>query len=246
MKIIAAHQPAYIPWLGYFHKILLSDEFVIMDDVQFEKNSFINRNKIIFNGREVMLTIPVLTKGYTQKRIKDIEILHKHWKSKHLKTVEQAYKKKPFFSEVFHLLEKSLSAESNFLVDYTNSFLFNVLKYLGIDTPVHVASDYAIKSKKLDYVIELTHKFNGNAFVFGALGKKYASGEELVKANIKPFFQQYVHPVYGQDAGNFVPFLSILDLMMYKGKASLDVIASANLSKTELINSETFSSTDFS
>src|SRR5262245_59727696 len=100
MTIVSAHQPGYIPWLGYFHKILLADKFVIMDDVQFEKNSFTNRNKVLANGAPVFLTIPVATKDYVNKQVREIEIADTRWKIKHLRTIEQSYKRSPFFGEV--------------------------------------------------------------------------------------------------------------------------------------------------
>jgi hypothetical protein len=99
--IVSAHQPAYNPWLGLLHKILLSDIFIVMDDVQFEKNSFINRNKILQNANEVMLTIPVKTKEYKNKQIREIEVLDNTWIIKHLKSIEQSYNKAKNFEVLF-------------------------------------------------------------------------------------------------------------------------------------------------
>ena len=87
MKVISIHQPAYLPWLGYFHKILLSDVFVYLDTVQFEKNSFINRNKILGASGSFWLTVPVKTKGHTDKTLMDLEINGDHWKIKHIKSI---------------------------------------------------------------------------------------------------------------------------------------------------------------
>ena len=196
--IISAHQPAYNPWLGFIHKIFLSDIFVVMDDVQFEKNSFINRNKILQNSNEVMLTIPVKTKDYKSKTLREIEVVDARWQIKHLKNIEQAYRKSKKFDVIFENLKKVYEIKSNYLIDYTNAYLDFIVNYLEINTKIVFASDLEINTKKLDYVIELTQKLDGNFFVFGSQGKDYADVGYMQKKNIRAYFQEYSHPTYTQ------------------------------------------------
>ena len=127
--IISAHQPAYNPWLGYFHKLLLSDVFVLMDDVQYEKNSFINRNKIYQKPDGLMLTIPCKMKNYKEKVIDEIEISDQQWQVKHLKSIAQVYSKAPFYNDVLPLIENVLTQNSDLLVDYTNKLFLNIVNY---------------------------------------------------------------------------------------------------------------------
>lgn len=233
--MISAHQPSYNPWLGLLHKILLSDIFVVMDDVQFEKNSFINRNKILQNSNEIMLTIPVKTKEYKCKQIKEIEVLDNTWKIKHLKSIEQSYKKAKNFEVLFNEIKKIYEVESKFLIDYTNAYLNFLIKYLNIDTKIVLASDLDIKSKKLDYVIELTKKVGGDIFVFGALGKDYANIEYLNKHKIKAYFQNYNHPQYTQLSNDFHPFIGIIDLLFNVDRNLIvDKILENNITKNQL------------
>ena len=229
MKIISAHQPAFFPWLGYFHKILLCDEFVIMDDVQFEKNSFINRNKILVNGNPLWLSIPVKTKDYKAKSIKEIEVTDFTWKKKHLKTIQQAYCRTSFYDEVMPLLEEIYKTESSFLIDYTNKSLFLFLDYLKINIPIKFASELTIETKKLDYVIEMTNKLKGDVFVFGAFGKDYADESKLKKEGIISYFQNYVHPQYMQKSQEFIPYLSVIDLIFNNGMESTEIIMNKNI-----------------
>lgn len=92
--ILSAHQPAYLPWLGYFHKIAISDVFVILDEVQFEKNSFINRNKIKTSNGSVWMSVPINIDGHMNKTIRDMEISNKfNWRKKHWKSIYLNYKK---------------------------------------------------------------------------------------------------------------------------------------------------------
>lgn len=251
--IVSAHQPAYLPWLGYFHKIMLADIFVIMDDVQFEKNSFTNRNKIISGGQEVMLTIPVKQKGHIDKTIAQIELSDQRWRKKHLKSIEQAYRKAPEFDPVFDLIASVLEMEYQLLTAYTNRLTQIFLEYLEIETTVLFASDLNIASKKLDYVIELTNKAaeiyaadkviktnppdqpSENIFLFGALGKDYADQATLAKAKIRPIFQDYRHPEYRQMTKTFTPYISVLDLIFNEPKESLKkIIGSGNCAKEDL------------
>lgn len=245
--IVSAHQPAYLPWLGYFHKIMLADIFVIMDDVQFEKNSFTNRNKILSGGQEIMLTIPVRQKGHIDKTISQIETSDQHWRKKHIKSIAQAYRKAPYFDTAFGLIASILESEYPLLVDYTNRMTGLFLEYMEIDTKIVFASDLKIKSRKLDYVIELTNKATAISevendgpkaayiFLFGALGKDYADEKKLKEANIKPCFQDYQHPQYNQMTKNFIPYISILDLLFNEPKENLrKIISSGNVTKEEL------------
>lgn len=230
--IISAHQPAYNPWLGYFHKLLISDIFVIMDDVQFEKNSFTNRNKIYCKPDGTMLTIPCNMKNHTEKSVKEMEIANDIWKIKHLKSIEQTYSKTPNFNNVFPIIEKTLTLNSNFLVDFTNQLLLDIINYIGIDTKIVFASALNIASKKLDYVIELTKKLDGDVFVFGKLGKDYADVNYLLENSITPIFQDYKHPIYRQKGTEFIPYLGILDLLFYEKKENIiEIILKDNLKK---------------
>lgn len=235
--IISAHQPSYNPWLGYLHKILLSDTFVIMDDVQFEKNSFINRNRIIQNNNEIMLTIPVKSKNYKLKSLNDIEIFENKWQLKHLKSIEQSYKKAKNFEILFDKLKKIYEIDSKYLIDYTNAYLFFIIDYLEITTKVIFASTLKIKSRKLEYIIELTEKLNGNLFVFGEKGKDYADINYLKAKNIFSYFQEYNHPEYNQLCKKFHSNLGIIDILFNEDKNKIiDIILRDNIKQEELRN----------
>ena len=233
--IVSAHQPAYNPWLGFIHKILISDIFVVMDDVQFEKNSFINRNKILQNNHEVMLTIPIKTKDYKDRTLKEMEISDHRWKIKHLKSIEQAYKKSKNFESILEKLKPIYEIQSDFLIDYTNAYLNFIVEYLMLDTQIIFASDLNITSKKLDYVCELTKKVDGKVFVFGSQGKNYADVDYLNERNIIPYFQSYQHPIYQQDSEQFHPYIGVIDLLFNEDPSIVkSVIVKHNITKNEI------------
>ena len=105
--IISIHQPNYIPWIGYFEKIFLSDIFIFFDNVQMPKNkSFVSRSKLVNQNNAFWLTIPVKKKGL--KTIAEAEIVNNFWKKKHLSTIQHAYGKSSFYNHNFNKFSKIL------------------------------------------------------------------------------------------------------------------------------------------
>ena len=173
-KAISIHQPAYLPWLGYFHKIMLSDVFVYLDTVQYEKNSFINRNKIKGAKDSIWLTVPVKLKGHTQTTIKAVEIDNtQKWKQKHLKSIKINYSKAPFFKKYFPEIEALVNKKWDRLTDLTRDMLVFFLGILNIDTEIINSEDLLLETKKANLVLEICKKLNADIYISGVLGKNY-------------------------------------------------------------------------
>ena len=234
--ILSAHQPAYLPWLGYFHKIAVSDVFVIVDDVQFEKDSFINRNYIKTPKGPICLTVPVSTKGHLEGSIMDTEISNeKPWARKHWKSILHSYAKAPYFKKYCDFFENLYMKEWKMLVDLLDFMLDFFLKEVGIKTPIVKKSSLGVCGYKQEMVLNLSEHFKADIFLFGRLGKDYAS-EGLFAANgVKAVFQEYKHPVYKQLGDGFTPNISIIDLLLNVGPdRSLEIIMKDNISKETL------------
>lgn len=234
--ILTAHQPAYMPWLGYFHKVALADNFVMLDSVQFEKNSFTNRNKIKTSNGEAWLTIPVEMKGHLDKQINEIQMDTKsNWKKKHWNTLLLNYKKAPHFDKYSGFFEKYYLNESNNLYDFiqlSSNFFFEELK---ITPNTKKLSELNVESKKQDLIIDLCKKTDSNTFVFGALGKNYADKTLFDSNSISIYFQEYKHPSYQQLWGEFVPYMGIVDALFNLGaERTKEVIFEGNITKKEL------------
>lgn len=234
--ILSAHQPAYLPWLGYFHKIAISDAFVILDEVQFEKNSFTNRNKIRTTHGAIWLTVPVLMTGHLKKTISQIEINNETpWRKKHWKSLYFNYKKAPYFDKYADFFEDFYKKDWIRLCDAAEYTLSFFIKELEIKTVFHKQSDLRVESTKQQLVLDLCKKLKSDTFVFGALGKNYADISMFKNNDVKAYFQNYKHPVYPQLQKNFISYLSIIDLLFNVGKARiLDIIMSDNTSKKDL------------
>ena len=117
--ILSAHQPAYLPWQGYFDKIKRSDVFIYLDSVQYEKNSFINRNRIKTPQGPLWLTIPVKLKGHTGSSILTTEIEEKQqWRTKHLRSIQMNYRKAPRYNDFYLKIERQINNKNSNLAEY--------------------------------------------------------------------------------------------------------------------------------
>ncbi len=227
--IVSINQPAYLPWLGYFDRIDASDIHIVLNHVQFEKNSFTNRNKIKTAQGATWLTVPLLTKGkFGGLAIQTIEIDNKSkWTKKHLTSIHQNYRKTPFFENYFSELEKIYKQEwanLNQLVSKLNTLF---LEWLKIDTKIIYSSDLKINSTKSKLVLDLCKKMKTTKYISGAVGKDYLETEVFIQNQIEVVFQNYQHPIYNQlyqSKSSFEPYMSILDLLFNHGENSLEII----------------------
>jgi hypothetical protein len=213
--ILSAHQPAYLPWLGYFDKIIRSDIFIYLDTVQFEKNSFTNRNRVKTLQGPLWLTVPVKAKGHLDKTMMDIEIDNSQpWRRKHLNSIFMNYKKAPRFEECYEKLETLYQDRHQLLAELCWEQLQFWVKELGIRTPIVRASILPVQAKKSDLVLELCRHYEADHYLSGILGKEYLVVDDFGRCGITVTFQQYKHPDYPQLWGAFLSHLSILDFWM--------------------------------
>jgi len=220
--IISIHQPAYLPWLGYFDKLMRGDIFVFLDNVQFEKNSFINRNKIKTPQGAIWLTVPAKLKGHLGKTIKETGIDNsKDWQKNHLSTIFFNYKKARNFSVLYPELEKLYAKEYGNMSDLCYDQLLFWLDWLGIKKEIINASELGLTSEKSDLVLEICGKLGATKYISGTLGRDYLESGKFKSAGIEIEFQEYNQPVYEQLWGEYIPNLSILDYAMNNGKNDL-------------------------
>ncbi|MBS0185075.1 MAG: WbqC family protein [Proteobacteria bacterium] len=225
--IISINQPAYLPWLGYFNRILKSDLHIVLNHVQFEKNSFTNRNKILLNEKPLWLTIPLLTKGNFQNlAINSLTIDPKiNWKKKHWLTLEQAYSKQENWMTFRDDLRELYSLNSYNFFEILKTFLVYFLDYFGIEKKILFSSDYTFQEKKSDLILEICKKFGATKYISGQFGKDYLELNKFHDHGIEVIFDTYKHPQYPQKSEEFIPYLSCIDLMANCGKQSLKVLS---------------------
>jgi hypothetical protein len=224
---ISINQPAFFPWLGYFHRIAISDIHVVLDDVQFEKNSYTNRNKIKTPDGTLWLTVPLITSGrFGDLAINKIEIVKGgKWEKKIVESVRQFYRKAPFFKEYFPFIEDTFLNHEwtllNDLILHLNSYFLSVLE---INTPIVYSAQLGTEGTKSDLVLNICKKMGCKTYISGPLGKNYINEESFAINDINITYHEYNHPEYKQLYSGFTPNLSIIDLIFNCGKESADIL----------------------
>jgi len=223
--ILSAHQPAYLPWLGYFEKIDQADIFVFLDTVQFEKNSFINRNKIKTPQGPQWLTIPVKMKGHINATLLDTLIEDAQpWRCRHLKAIEMNYRKAPHFKECFPKLAGLLATPGNSLSELCWEQLQFWLSEFDIKTRIVRSSTVPVTGKKSNLILDLCKHFGADQYLSGALGKNYLDEDSFAMAGIRISYQDFKHPVYPQLWGVFEPNMGVVDYWMNRDAGSRDFL----------------------
>ena len=221
-KLIAIHQPTFFSWLGFFNKILRADIFVILDSVQFPKTGgyWVNRTKILINGAEHWLTIPV-SRNYTGMRnINEMEINNSMaWQEKNIKTIDINYRKAPHFDEVFPLISELLAYKTSSICDYNLNITYKMCGLFELDkSKMLKSSSVAYEGNATDMLISITKLLSGNAYMCGGGASNYQEDEKFEGAGIKLIYQKFQHPVYPQfNSKVFVPGLSVIDSLMNLG-----------------------------
>jgi len=231
MTTVSILQPGYIPWLGFFEQMDYADIFVVYDDVQYDKNGWRNRNRIKTPQGIQWLTIPVLTSSRMGQLVNEVEVDNRtNWRSKHIKAIELNYKKAPFFNDYFPFFEDVFSREWTKLIHCDMFIIYKIREILGINKPLFYSSELLSKGKNTDRLISMCKELNADEFYEGSSGRNYIDDKIFEDNGIKITYQDYQHPVYPQLYGDFIPYLSVIDLIFNCGKESLKTIQNKNIS----------------
>lgn len=238
MTAITAHQPLYVPWLGFFHKMMLSQKICILDSVQFSRGDFVNRNRIKSPFGAKWLTIPVVQKDQTKKIINDIRIADNDWVQSHLNLLSVNYSKADYFEMYFSKISSILSnTNSDRLIDYVLPLIYFINSELRIDATLVKSSSLDLQGKKSDLILEICEQLEAEIYISGLNGTNYLEKEKFAQRGISIKLQQYSHPQYKQLNGIFMENMSILDLLFNCGPASRDIILSGNAINSNLMSS---------
>lgn len=223
--MISIHQSQFLPWLPYFYKILKSDIFIIMDNVQFQKNGVQNRNSIKTPTGETYLTIPVSVKSNTL--INEVEISNTNSINKILKTIKMNYAKSKYFEQLFPKIEKVFNSKKyTKLHDLNKDLLIMILGLLGSKTTIKYSSEFKLNSKKDDLVLDLILKNNEKEYISGYGGLEYMDLDKFYKHDIKIYLYKFNYNEYEQlwSKQGFVQYLSIIDLLFNELENAYDYI----------------------
>ena len=216
-KAVVIHQPDFLPYLGFFHRLLNADLLVILDNVQFLREGWHHRDKIkIYNG--VKWHNLKINKAPLCTSICDIFLLNDtKWINNNLNQIKEAYRKAEFFDEIYPYIEKLYSKKFTKMID-VNLFSIEILMELfDIKIQIKYSSEYNILTKSNDLVVDILKQVDATHYLSGVGSKDYFKKEPFEKANIEVIWQDFKHPVYPQLHGEFIPYLSSIDLLFNCG-----------------------------
>ena len=224
MTNVMIRQPGYMPNVGFFKKIQSSDIFVFLDDVQFSKGSFDNRNRIKTSIGEVWITVP-LTRPVFGKNLNELLISYEtDWQQDHCNKIHENYRSAPYFSSYWSDIEKILTHKYEKLIDLNLTLINYFNKVLDITTKNIKSSELSVIQTKTERLIEICSKLNATCYVAGLGGKNYLDEKLFLNSGIKLLYENFIHQTYNQLYGNFIDNLSVVDLLMNEGPRSQQII----------------------
>ena len=219
-KIVVIHQPDFFPYLGFFHRIMLSDVYVVLDNVQFIRggsNCWTNRDQIKTAGGAKWITVPYV-KAPLGTNINEIRINNTiDWKSRILNEIRSNYFAANGFEEVFPCLVKMLDKDYEYMSDLTYDSIKMIMDMLSIEIQVEFSSELKPNGTSNERVIDIVKKVGAHRYLSGVGAKNYFDEQLYLDAGIEVIWQNFNHPVYKQQFQGFLPNLSSLDLLLNCG-----------------------------
>lgn len=221
-------QPAYLPWMGFFHRISLADRFVLLDDVLIDKSSktkFANRNKVRTKDGWTWLSVPIKSKGRSEDLFLDrIETVEDGWERSHGATLKGSYGKAPHWRTHGPFFEEVYGRRWERLFDVTQTITGYLLEKLELRTEVVRASSLKVEGAKDDLIVNLCVAAGATEYISGPFGRTYLDGRKFEAAGIKLFFHDYAHPTYAQAHPGFEPYMTAVDLLLNLGPDAREVL----------------------
>jgi len=224
-RTLVVLQPGYLPWLGFFDQMYCSDLFVYYDDVQFDKHGWRNRNRIKTAAGARWLSVPVRHHGLAKPRIMDIEIDNRMpWARKHLGSIRQNYTRAPHLETYWRELAELLQRPWVRLVDLNLAVTERMCAWLNIRRKVLRSSELGIRGERSERLLHLCLELGATRYLSGSAARAYLDVALFDRYHIEVQWHDYVHPVYPQQHGAFIPYLSALDLLLNCGPAASSIL----------------------
>lgn len=229
--ILAAHQPIFLPWPGFFHKAAHSDHLVLLDDVQFPRGrTWLTRNRLKNETGELWLTVPVMRKHRGLQAIRNVEIQNDTvWRKKHLGGMRQNYVHAPYFADYVPGIEAIYQRHHTQLVEFTIALIRFLLDALSISTPMIRQSELGVTGKGTNLLAGLCERLGADRFLTLSTAEKHIETGILRERGIEPVYASFRPPVYPQLWGYFVYNLSTLDLLLNCGPRSRAIVAGCRI-----------------
>jgi len=230
--VVSIHQPHYLPWTGYFDKIDAADRFVLLDTVQFEKNGWQNRNKIKTSQGWMWLTVPV-RHDFGSAIAETVIDNRKRWSRKHMQALVTNYSRAPHFNDYSGYFQSLFERTWEKLAGLNAEIIGYICGELGITTEIITASSLGeFPDDPNERLAGIVKKVGGDVYLAGVGSRAYLRRESFGGKGIEVVFQDYEPREYPQMFGDFIPGLSVVDILFNVGEDALDIIRKGR--RTEL------------
>lgn len=215
-KTVVIHQPDFIPYLGFFHRLLRTDVFVILDDVQFLRRGWHHRDKIKTPMGEQWLSIGVV-KTVQTTNINQIMLSNTNWRQEHLNILTQNYKRAEYFNEVFPIIKGIYEQSYLSLFEFNFNFLKVLFTLFDINVKIEFSSTFDIHTTSNQRIVDILNAVQATHYLSGIGARNYYDPKPYEQAGINVIWQAFEHPIYPQLYGNFIPYLSCIDILFNCG-----------------------------
>ena len=218
-KVVVIHQPDFLPYLGFFHRLLHADLYVVLDNVQFVhgSRSWHNRDKIKTPQGEKWITVAT-KKNRFGALINEIELFEaENFRDRHLSLIRENYKKAGYFHEIMPYVERLYCYQCDKMIDFNMKSIEILMDLLDTHIDYIFASDIKAEGKGNGIIVDILKKVSATHYLSGVGAKDYFEPTLYDEAGIKVVFQEFEHPVYPQLFGGFIPYLSSIDLLFNCG-----------------------------
>ncbi len=224
--IISFSQPVFIPWGGFFARLLSADRMVLLDNTVLARGfTFVNRNRLKGPEGEVWITVPLKRKGRGAQKIKDLEIYEKErWKKKFLATLQHDYGHSVYFKPLLEKIRSAVDKQGYQFLDLALDLLDILRSNLGIDAEMILQSNLKIVGKGTPLIVSIASELRADEVILPSGSEKAMERGLFEKAGIKVRFLRYAPPQNPQFWGDYVPNLSALDLLLCCGPEGRAVI----------------------
>lgn len=216
-KVAVVHQPDFLPYLGFFDRLLHADIYVVLETAQYVSRGWMNRDKIKTPTGEKWFTVGV-KKAPQTTRIKDIFLFEEDsWKKNNLGLFHDNYRKAPFYHEIMPYIQKLYSVDYKMFWEFSFASIKMLIELFGIDIEIVFSSDLNPQGKNNNMIVDIMNKLGVRTYLSGTGAADYYDSSVYEQAGIKVIWQDFKHPVYPQQFGEFIPYLSSIDLLFNCG-----------------------------